>query len=127
MNNQISIFDYIKEKHKKVKPCECGNDRLAVRYTGCGIPRQYTPITTYDNYLFCVFCPKCYRVAMSGDHDGAWRSNKLKIEDAIKDWNTFNHREEKDRQNGKYGHRYYADMMEETKERFPKVKELLYG
>ena len=127
MEGQISIFNYIEEKHKRVKPCECGNDRLAVRYTGCGIPNQFSSIVTYDNYLFCVFCPQCFNVAMCGNYEGAWRSNKLKIEEALKDWNEFTHRNEADRQLGRYGHKYYADIMQDTLERFPRVKEVLYG
>lgn len=126
MNEQISIFEYMSEKHKKVRPCECGNDKLAVRWTGCGIPKTFEPHVTYDQYLFCVFCPKCFNVAMSGDYDSAWRSNKLTIEKAISDWNEFHHRNEADKQNGMYGHKYYADIMPQTLERFPRVKEVLY-
>ena len=126
MEGQISIFDYLKEK-QKVKPCECGNTKLAIRYAGCGIPNQFSPVVTYDNYLFCVFCPKCYRVAMSGDYECAWRSNKLSIKDAIKDWNTYKHRLEYDKRLGKYGHDYYASIMTETIERFLEAKEVCTG
>lgn len=126
MEGQINLFDYIEEKHKRVKPCECGNDRLAVRYTGCGIPIQYDP-PIYEKYLFCVFCPQCFNVAMSGNYDGAWRSNKTSIQEAVKDWNTFNHRNEADKQYGSYGHKHYAEIMEQTKEQFESVKEALYG
>ena len=126
MKGQISIFDYLDEKHKRIKPCECGNDRLAVRYTGCGIPASFVPVT-YEKYLYCVFCPECFNVAMSGNYEEAWRSNKLSIEEALKDWNTFNHRNEADKKEGSLGHKHFAEIMPQTLENFPRIKEVLYG
>lgn len=125
-DGQISIFEYMQDKHKRVRPCECGNDRLAVRYTGCGIPNQFSPVVTYDAYLFCIFCPECFRVAMAGNHEDAWRSNKTSIDDAIRDWNNHRHREEADKAIGRYGHKHYAEVMSDTLARFPKEKEKLY-
>lgn len=122
---QITMFDYLEERSKKIRPCECGNDRLAVRYTGCGIPTSFVPVT-YEKYLFCVFCPSCYRVAMAGDNDGAWRSNKPSIEKAVKDWNVFRHRIDTNYIKGKFGHEYYAGIMEQTLERFPNLREYFW-
>lgn len=122
MEGQLNIFDWLKE-NKKVKACECGNDSLAVRYSGCGIPNQFSPVVTYDKYLFCVFCPKCYRVATASL---GWRSNKLSIKEAIRDWNTHPHKVEQDQFIlSKYGLKFYADIMSETIERFPEAKEVI--
>lgn len=124
MDGQLNIFDYLKSK-KKVNTCECGNTKLAVRYSGCGIPNQFSPVVTYDNYLYCVFCPVCYRVATSGNYNGAWRSNKLSVKDAINDWNIYPHRISEDQFIlGRYGLKYYADNMADTIERFPETKEV---
>lgn len=87
IDGQLDLFsiDYT----PRVKPCECGNSKLAVHITGCGIPvGGYThyPLV-FDSYLYFLFCPKCLTAA--GCKDEGWRSNKLSMDEALKDWNTY--------------------------------------
>lgn len=112
-------------KKSNVNTCECGNNNLAITFTGCGIPNNFTGVITYDNYLFCVFCPKCFRVATANI---GWRSNKSSIDEAINDWNKNPHKLEKNEFIlGRYGLKYYADNMDKTIERFPDARKVLNG
>lgn len=120
---QINLFDYAESiiSKSKAKQCECGNTHLAIRYTGCGKPLDFIHLS-YEQYLFCVFCPRCFNVATCSY---GWRSNKLTLENAVRDWNTYPHRNDKKNALGRYGHQWYADRMKETREMFPEIKEWL--
>ena len=73
-----------------LKPCDCGySGRMAVRYTGCGIPNNgyMNGAPTFDKYLFTVYCPECFRMATAGGALEDWYSNKTDKQKAMKDWN----------------------------------------
>ena len=129
MKGQITLYDlgitaqqwFNGANNLKIKPCECGNDKLAVEYTGCGIPKTFEPEVTYDRYLFFIFCPKCYRVATGRL---GWRSHCLSVKEAVNKWNNNPHKLEQSQFiNGRYGLKHYADIMPETIERFDELKE----
>lgn len=74
-----------------LNPCDCGySGRMAVRYTGCGIPNNgyMNGTPTFDKYLFTVYCPECFRMATAGGTLEGWWSNKTDPQKALKDWNT---------------------------------------
>lgn len=121
MTGQINIFDYLEEQ-THCKPCECGNTHLAIRYSGCGIPQSISPVT-YEKYLYCVFCPECYRVATASL---GWRSNKTSIDDAINDWNKNEHKiSDSQFVGGRYGLKWYAEHMAETINRFDEARKVV--
>lgn len=86
INGQLDLFSI--EFTEKVKACDCGNTKLCVKVSGCGIPHDFKnkPLV-YDQYLYSIFCPQCLRVA--GCNIDGWRSNKTDMEKALSDWNTY--------------------------------------
>lgn len=115
---QMNIFDFIKEEPTKeepkeiefampkpieyesppiltldnLKPCECGYcGRMAVDYVGCGIPMNgySNGKPMFENYLWVVFCPECFRVPV--DKYIGWVNQKTDKQLEMRLWNENPH------------------------------------